>query len=424
MPKTVPVEIPYGPMTLRVEVDQRNLGAVLEPRSTPPSPDVAVEVRRALEHPIGSSPLRELAQRAQRVALVVDDMTRLTPTDQILPLLLEELSAAGVPDERMVLVIALGTHRPMNEEECKAKYGAETVQRIAIENHDCHDLERLVDLGVTAQGTPVLINRTEYEADCVIGVGSILPHHICGFAGGAKIIQPGVSGTETTAATHLLSVRQRPNFLGEVENAVRTEMEAVAEQAGLAAILNVVLNGEGEVVRAVFGDQRQAYRAGAEICREIYACSFDRPADIVIAGAFPAEIEFWQSQKALYPADITVQQNGTVILVSPCPEGVAVMHSGMLDFTAWSADEIDAAVRGGQIKDGVAAALAMAWAKVREGRQISLVCDGISAEETAALGYVSCDNVQEALAEALSRHGSEATVHVLPRAAETLPVRL
>jgi len=201
-------------------------------------------------------------------------------------------------------------------------------------------------------------------------------------------------------------------------------MEAVAEQAGLTAILNVVLNGEGNVVRAVFGDQRQAYRAGAETCREIYACAFDRPADIVIAGAFPAEIEFWQSQKALYPADMTVERNGTIILIAPCPEGVAVMHSGMLEFTAWSADEIDAAVRGGQIRDGVAAALAMAWAKVREGRRVSFLCGGICAEETEALGYTPFDSVQEALAEAFSRHGGEATVHILPRAAETLPVRL
>jgi nickel-dependent lactate racemase len=424
MPKTVLVEIPYGVEILTVEVDKQNLGAILEPQPIPPCPDVAAEVQRALEHPIGTPCLRELARHAQRVALVVDDMTRLTPTDQMLPLLLGELSAAGVPDERITLVIALGTHRPMNEEECRAKYGSDTVQRIAIENHDCHDSERLVDLGVTAQGTPILINRTVCEADCVIGVGSILPHHICGFAGGAKIIQPGVSGTETTAATHLLSVRQRPNFLGEAENSVRAEMEAVAEQAGLEAILNVVLNGEGEVVRAVFGDQRQAFRAGAEICRKIHACTFDRQADIVIAGAFPAEIEFWQSQKALYPADMTVERKGTVIVVSPCPEGVAVMHSGMLEFTAWSADEIDAAVRGGQIEDQVAAALAMAWAKVREGRKVSLVCEGISAEETRALGYDPFGSVQEALAEALSRHGSEATVHVLPRAAETLPVRL
>jgi nickel-dependent lactate racemase len=335
---------------------------------------------------------------------------------------MEELSTAGIPDERITLVIALGTHRPMNEEECRAKFGAETVQRITVENHDSHDPERLVDLGATAQGTPIFINRTVCEADCVVGIGSILPHHICGYAGGAKIIQPGVSGSETTAATHLLSVRQRPNFLGEVENRIRAEMETVAEQAGLAAILNVALNAEGEVVRAVFGDQRRAFRAGVKICRDIYACTFDAPADIVVAGAFPAEIEFWQSQKALYPADMMVKQGGTIIVVSPCPEGVAVMHSGMLTFTAWGPDEIDAAMQRGEIEDQVAAALAIAWAKVREGRQISLVSDGISAEETQALGYVPFSTVQVALAEALSRHGSDAKVHVLPKAAETLPV--
>jgi len=119
---------------------------------------------------------------------------------------------------------------------------------------------------------------------------------------------------------------------------------------------------------------------------------------------------------------MVAQPGGTIIVVSPCPEGVAVMHSEMLEFTAWSPEEIDAGVREGRIEDRVAAALAMAWAKVRVGRQISLVSDGISDEETRALGYVPFPTVQEALEEALSRHGPEAKVHVLPKAAETLPV--
>jgi nickel-dependent lactate racemase len=418
----VSVEIPYGEKALTAEVNPRNLGMVLEPQPTPACPDVSAEVRRALQQPIGVPALSELARGARRVALIADDVTRLTPAHQLLPPLLEELTAAGITDAQITLVIALGTHRPMTEAECVSKYGVEIVGRIAIENHDCHDTGSLVDLGVTAHGTPILINRTVYEADCVIGVGSILPHHICGFAAGAKIIQPGISGAETTAATHLLSVRQRSHFLGEVENEVRAEMETVADQAGLSAILNVALNGEGEVVRAVFGDQRQAFRAGAEVCRDIFACQFRTRADIVVAGAFPAEIEFWQSQKALYPADVVAKPGGTIIVVSPCPEGVAVMHPGMLEFTAWSPEEIDAGVREGRIEDGVAAALAMAWAKVRVGRQISLVSDGIPAEAARALGYVRFPTVQAALDDAVSRHGQDAKVHILPKAAETLPV--
>ena len=424
MPTTTSIEIPYGRQTLAFEIPERNLGTVLEPQPTPPCPDVSAEVRRALKHPIGTSPLNELVHGARRVVLIADDITRLTPTHQILPPLLEELNAAGIADEQITLVIALGTHRPMTKAECRAKYGSELVRLIAIENHDSHNPDRLVNLGVTAQGTPILINRTVYEADCAIGVGAILPHHICGFSGGAKIIQPGVSGSETTAATHLLSVRRRPYFLGQAENEVRREMEMVAERSGLTAILNVALNAEGKVVYAAFGNQRQALRAGVQVCREIYACPFDSPADIVIAGGFPAEIEFWQSQKALYPADMVANPGGTIIVVSPCPEGVAVMHSEMLEFTAWSPEEIDAGVQEGRIEDGVAAALAIAWARVRTGRQISLVSDGISAEETRALGYVPFPTVQEALEEALRRHGPQARVHVLPRAAETLPVPL
>ena len=422
MTRNVSINIPYGEKILTVELELRNLSAVLEPQPMASVPDVTAEVYRALKHPIGVAPLEELVRNTQQVVIIADDITRLTPTYQLLPPLLEKMNAAGISDQQITLVIALGTHRPMTDAECRVKYGEEVVNRIAIENHDYHDPQCLVDLGVTASGTPILINRTVYEADFVIGIGAIMPHHIPGFAGGAKIVQPGISGSETTAATHLLSVRQRPHFLGEVENEVRAEMEMVAEQAGLTAILNVALNANGEVVHAVFGDQRQAFRAGVKTCREIYACAFDAPADIVIAGAFPAEIEFWQSHKALYPAHMVAKPGATIILVSPCPEGVAVMHPEMLEFTAWSTEEIDTGVREGCIKDGVAAALAMAWAKVRANRQISLVSDGISAEKTQALGYVSFPTVQAALDEALGRHGPDAKIHILPKAAETLPV--
>ena len=422
MSKTVSIEIPYAETTLTVQLDRHNLGEVLEPQPVAPCPDLDAEVRRALEHPIGVPSLKELAGDAERVAIVVDDMTRITPVDGLLPPLLGELSSAGVGDDQITIVIALGTHRPMSEEECVARYGADIVARLAIENHNCHDPDGLVDLGVTDQGTPILLNRTVYEADCVIGVGSIMPHHISGFTAGAKIIQPGVSGAETTAATHLLSARRRPYFVGLVENVVRDEMERVADKAGLTAILNVVVNGEGHLVRAVFGDHRKAFRVGVETCREVYSCQFHTLADIVIAGAFPGQIEFWQSQKALHPAHMVTKPGGTIIVVSPCPEGVAVTHPQLLRFAAWSAQEISHALRDGDIEDRVAGALALAWAKIRADRQISLVSEGICSADTRAMGHFPFPTVQSALEEAYSRHGRGAKVHVMPKAAETLPI--
>lgn len=422
MAETLSVELPYGKESIRIEIPRANLLAVLSPRDVEPCKDVQEEVRHALQHPIGAPRLRELAKGKRKVAIVADDITRPTPTAKIIPPLLEELNEAGLADDQISLIIALGTHRPMTDQEILEKYGPEVVERITVKNHAWWDATALVNLGITPNGTPISVNREVHEADLAIGVGSIVPHHICGFGGGAKIVQPGISGAETTAATHLLSVRTRRSWLGVTENVVRQEMEEIARQAGLSVILNVVLNRQGEVVRAFYGDTALAFREGVKACQEIYTVKVPAQADIVVASSHPCDIEFWQAHKTLYPADIAVREGGTIIVVTPCPEGVSVTHAEMLEFAGLAPEEVDARVKEGKIRDGVAAALAMAWGMVRSRARASLVSDGIAPEEARALGFLPFGSVEEALEEALQHHGSEAKVTVLTHAPDTLPV--
>ena len=145
-------------------------------------------------------------------------------------------------------------------------------------------------------------------------------------------------------------------------------------------------------------------------------------ADIVIAGSHPCDIEFWQAHKSLYPADIAVKYGGTIILVTPCPEGVSVTHRGMLEFTALPSDRIEALIENGTIQDVVSGALALAWAKVRQRAHVSLVSGGIPRQDVVALAFTPYDSVQDALEAALRRHGPQASVNVLPHAPDTLPV--
>jgi nickel-dependent lactate racemase len=165
-----------------------------------------------------------------------------------------------------------------------------------------------------------------------------------------------------------------------------------------------------------------AFLAAAAVSRAALSASFSERADIVVAGSFPADLEFWQAHKTLYPAELAAKPGGTLIIVTPCPEGVAVMHPQMLEYTAWSAAEIDAAVVAHRIADVPAAALAIAWAHVRAGRQVSLVSRGLSDDQALKLGFVPFATVEAALEDAFRRHGRKATVTVLPRAPETLPI--
>jgi nickel-dependent lactate racemase len=413
--------LPYGEKSVEIRIPEKNLVGVYSPRDAAPVTDVEAEIRRALASPIGSVPLREQLQGKNNAVLIADDNTRLTPTDILIPILLDECNAAGIPDSAIRVIIALGTHRFMTEDEIREKFGAETLCRVPVVNHPYKDPDALVDLGTTKNGGRIRINRTVVEADFKMGIGSIVPHHIPGYAGGAKIIQPGVSGEETTAYTHLLSVRAPRSYLGVLENPVREELDAMARKVGMNTILNTVLNRHGHVVQAFFGDVAEAFRAGVARSREIYDVPIPEEADIVLSSSHPCDIEFWQAHKTLYPSDLAVKAGGIVIVATPCHEGIAQTHCNMLEMAPYGSRRLREMVSAREIEDEVGAALAIAWAQVREREEVWMVSDGISPEESEKLGFRYFASIQEALDAALAQKGSGARVTVLTHAPDMLP---
>jgi len=296
------------------------------------------------------------------------------------------------------------------------------VNRVTIKNHDFKSLEALVDLGNTPNGTSVWVNREAYEADFKIGIGSIVPHHIPGFAGGAKIVQPGISGEHTTAETHLLSVRAPRSYLGVEDNPVRKELNMIARKINMNTIFNTVLNRHGEVVGAFFGDVEEAFTEGVKLSKEVYAVELPVEADIVVSSSHPCDIEFWQAHKTLYPSDLAVKAGGTIIIVTPCYEGIAVTHGDILDFANNSSETIKMMVEKKQLHDEVAAALTIAWAQVKERETVYIVSSGIDPEHAKKIGFVPFPSAQEALDAALAKHGKDARVTVLTHAPDMLPI--
>jgi len=420
--KDVNVDLPYGKGKSDVKIPAKNLIGVYSPKDVQPVADVKEEVIRALSNPIGSKPLRELVRGAGKVVIVADDNTRLTPADRMIPVLLDEMNAAGVRDSQMTVIIALGTHRFMTQEEILQKFGEEVVKRVAVKNHDYKNEAELIDLGITPNGTHVTINREAYVADFKIGVGSIVPHHIPGYAGGAKIVQPGICGEQTTAETHLLSVKAKRSLLGVTDNPVRAEVNDIARRVGLNTILNTVLNRNGEVIEAFFGDVVEAFNKGVRLSQEVYATEIPEEADIVLSSSHPCDIEFWQAHKTLYPSDLAVKAGGIIILVTPCPEGVAMTHQDILEVTPKSACDIREMVSCGQLQDEVAAALAIAWAQVKERESVYIVSDGIGPDDAGKLGFTRFETVQDALVAALRIKGDRARITVLTHAPDMLPV--
>ena len=174
------LEFGYGTGVQRVTVPDRNVTDVLlsNPMEHPLRGEAAV--RHALAHPIGAQKLRELPRPGQKIVIVTSDISRPLPTYDVLPPVLEELDAAGIPREDITLVFALGSHRRHTEAEQRKLMGS-CYGKVRCEDSDPGDCVRM---GVTSRGTPVDITRRVAEADFRICLGNIEFHY---FAGSAKL---------------------------------------------------------------------------------------------------------------------------------------------------------------------------------------------------------------------------------------------
>ncbi|MHC4510104.1 MAG: nickel-dependent lactate racemase family protein, partial [Planctomycetota bacterium] len=414
------IAIPYGQTTKTVRIPERNLAWVEGPRYVPPVNDLAEAVRRAISSPIGAPSLKELvAQHGTKTMILVDDGTRSTPQKLILPILLDELSAAGVKDEEITVLIALGTHRPMNKIECVDRYGREVTDRVTVMNLP-QDPASFVDLGTTPLGVPIHVSRLYLESELSIAVGNIIPHMYAGWAGGAKMVQPGVTDHVTTAQTHLMAGTRVYEILGQVDNPVRKEMEQIALKTGLTCIVNVVLNSEEEIIAVVAGHPVEAHRAGVQIARPVYTIELDEQADIVVAGAHPADRDLWQGFKPINACGMLVKDGGTLILVIAAPEGIAPDHPELVELGTTPQDEVLELLKAGKISNGVAAATYLALVQTRRRADIIAVTEGFTNRQANRIGLQSTSSFEEALEWALARHGDQAHIGVVTKGADIM----
>ncbi|MCF8106092.1 MAG: nickel-dependent lactate racemase [Desulfohalobiaceae bacterium] len=417
------VNIPFGGQDTPLGIPEENLAEVLTPKTMEQVHDLRGRIEQSLDQPLGQPALECRVGSDDRVLLVCDDNTRLTPAAQIIPPILNRLNRAGIPDRHIACIMALGTHRYMTAAEMTAKVGAEVMQRIKVFNHEWRNPEILVDLGRTDHGTPIQVNQAAVQADVVIGLGAIVPHHIPGYSGSSKIIQPGICGARTTAATHMLSCRfGGDSFLGLVDNPVREDMDHMADRVGMETVFNVVMDSRGQVIGVFFGEMRAAFAAGVNLARQAYGVEYHEIPDIVLTNSYPCDLDFWQAHKSQYPAQRMVKAGGTIIVATPAPEGVSPVHTDLLDYTGWSSEEIKEAYAQNRLTNGVAAALAVAWAMVREKASVIMYSPGISARDKARLGHTHAPSLDWAIQKALERQGPKARISVLTHAPDMLPI--
>lgn len=317
------IELPYARTSLSAEVDDSRLNGVYTSALPPAAADEGACVDAALDSPISSPRLEELAIGKSKVVVIASDHTRPVPSKVIMPRILARIRKAN-PLAEVTILIATGFHRPTSREELVAKFGEDIVAHERIVVHDSSDAASLVDAGVLPSGGRLIVNRLVMEADLVVSEGFIEPHFFAGFSGGRKSVLPGVVSRETVLANHCSEFIQSPFArTGNLEgNPLHRDMLFAAETARLAFIVNVVINAEKRIVKAVAGHFREAHEAGCAWLKDI--CRVRVPeSDIVVTsnGGYPLDQNVYQSVKGMTAAEAVCRPGGVIVMVASCADG-------------------------------------------------------------------------------------------------------
>ncbi|AKB22526.1 Transcriptional regulator [Methanosarcina sp. WH1] len=412
------IPLAFGSGIFELDIPEKNISSIIIPSEPEKKEDGAFLIRKALENPIQSKRPSEIVNPETRIAIIVSDLTRPTPTAKILPPLLEELYSGGARDENITIIFALGLHRQQTEEECRKLLGDEISKSIRVVQHD---RRRCRHIGETSFGTPVEVFEEVLDADLIIGTGTVEFHYYAGYGGGGKTVLPGVSSEKAILSfhSHYTKFFEGEPLSGRVDSPARKDIEEAAGITGLNFILNVVINSRKEIVAAVAGDFVQAHRKGARYVDAMYKVQVE-PADVVIVscGGYPKDINLYQATKALENAIPAVKAGGSIVLVAECAEGI-----GNQVYECWNREcrsPDDAIERFKQFFEfgGHKSAIV---AKVAKHFKLYIVSK-LSDEESRNAFFIPAKSVQEAF-ETILAENPEAKVHIMPEGGWTLPVR-
>ena len=334
------VDFPYGKGKISYDFSGENFNGVLVSKLhdyTPTASGIPL-VKAAMESPIGSKKLSELAVGKKNIVIIASDHTRPVPSKIIIPPMLEEIRL-GSPDADITILIATGCHRDTSREELVEKFGEDIVAKEKIVVHDCSVSENLVKIGILPSGGELYINKIAYEADLLVSEGFIEPHFFAGYSGGRKSVLPGVAGRATVLANHcsefIAHERARTGVLEG--NPIHRDMLWAAKKAKLAYIVNVVINEKKEAIYSVAGDVEKAHLAGCDFLSRLCRA---KPmwADIAIStnGGYPLDQNIYQAVKGMTAAEATVREGGVIVMLAKSNDG----HGGE-QFYRQLADEPD-----------------------------------------------------------------------------------
>ncbi len=425
-----PFTLTYGKTQVSFEVPARQLLCEVIGRNRPGLENLRQAYLDALDHPVDSAPLRDMVTPGGTAAIAVSDITRgWQKNADTLPFLLDYLNAAGVGDDKITILIAVGAHRQNTPAEFVELCGPEVCHRVRVVNHDAWDEANMVSLGRTSRGTPVAVNRIAVEADTLILTGGVIYHYMVGYGGGRKSVMPGICANRTIQTCHLWSLeseagggRSRLAQSGITEgNPAHEDMMECASLARPDFIVNVVPNLDGRLCAVFAGNWVSAWLRATRLVDEMYGVEIPDKADIVIAtaGGYPKDINLYQTTKTMDNAVHAAAAGGISVILSECPD-----IREPLEYFKWfdhpTIEAHDKALRADYTIAGWCALITREYC--RESPTIMLTRPE-NAELARRAGLIPAATIAEALKQAFAMCGKNCpTITVMPQGANTLPL--
>jgi len=414
------MKLKYGKEEIRLPIKDKNIIKILNLKKQEVLLNPENKLRELLKNPIGCPSLRDLIiqKKAKKILIIVNDITRPTPYEVILPPLLDELRQIGIKKENIIFIIATGIHRSNSEEEIKNMFGKNIFSAYKFINHYCDD-PHLKDLSKLKSGNKLWVDPIISDIDFLITTGVIVPHYFAGFSGGRKSILPGICGRKTIEANHARMVYSDSRAGNLKGNPVHEEMQEAAEKVGVDFNINVVTDENQKIVEIVAGELLTSWQQGVEICKKIYLRPIEKRAEVVIAsaGGYPKDINFYQAQKALNNAYQAIKPGGTIILLAECLEGY-----GEATFEKWieEANSPDDIIERLNKKFILGGHKAYSIAKLVKEVKVILI-SSLPSDKVRKLFFIPMENVLQALDYVKDKYGEDFQAYILPSGNTVLP---
>ena len=414
------MKLKYGNRGIQLPIQDKNIMQILNSNKQKTLLHPENRLKDLLKNPINSPSLKDLVnqKKAKKILIVVNDITRPTPYEIILPPLLDELHQIGIKKENIIFIVATGIHRSNSQEEIKEIFGENIFSTYKFINHDCDD-PNSKDLGNLKSGNKLWVDPIVSDIDFIITTGVIVPHYFAGFSGGRKSILPGICGRKTIEANHARMVSSDSRAGNLKGNPVHQEMQEAAEKVGVDFNINVVTDENHQIVEIVAGELLTSWQYGVEVCKQIYFCPIKKKADIVIAsaGGYPKDINVYQAQKALENACHAVKPGGTIILLAECTEGY-----GEPTFEKWieEANTPDDIIKRLKNKFVLGGHKAYSIAKLTKEVEVILI-SSLPPEKVRKLFFIPMENISQATEYIKEKYGEDFQAYILPSGNTVLP---